>query len=79
VIAFDEEMPEDLMGSDWQWVFAKDKPTQRFLNEVFTKGKTTTSLLDYFLVSPNVEVLEINILPDNFENSDHMPVLMRFR
>lgn len=79
VIAFDEEMPEDLMGNDWQWVYAKDKPTQRFLNEVFTKGKTTTSLLDYFLVSPNVEVLEINILPDNFENSDHMPVLMRFR
>lgn len=79
VIAFDEEMPFDLMDENWQWVFDPKTPTQRFLNEPFVKGKTATSLIDYFLVSPNIEVLELKILPDNFKHSDHMPVLMRFK
>ncbi|MDY0217061.1 MAG: endonuclease/exonuclease/phosphatase family protein [Bacteroidales bacterium] len=79
VIAFDEEMPSGLMDENWQWVYGKEIPTQRFLNEPFLKGKTATSLLDYFLVSPNIEVLELKILPDNFKHSDHMPVLMRFK
>lgn len=79
VIAFDEEMPSDFMDENWQWVYDAKTPTQRFLNESFVKGKTATSLIDYFLVSPNIEVLELKILPDNFQHSDHMPVLMRFK
>lgn len=79
VIAFDQEMPSDLMDDDWQWVYGKEIPTQRFLNEPFVKGKTATSLLDYFLVSPNIEVLEIKVLSNDFKHSDHMPVLMRFK
>lgn len=79
VIAFDEEMPSDLMDENWQWVYSQEISTQRFLNEPFVKGKTVTSLLDYYLVSPNIEVLELKILPDNFKHSDHMPVLMRFK
>jgi endonuclease/exonuclease/phosphatase family metal-dependent hydrolase len=40
---------------------------------------TTCSTIDFFLISPNIEVLEIRTLDLEFENSDHLPVLMKIK
>lgn len=68
----------DFMPEDWQWVFDPVEPTNRYLNEQYIPGKTFRCLLDFFLVSPNVEVLENKTIDLNFKNSDHNPVSMKF-
>lgn len=41
--------------------------------------KTYFSTIDFFLTSPNIEILETKTLKQNFEYSDHEPVYLRFR
>ena len=43
---------------------------------VLDYGKTAVSLVDYYLVSPNVSVVKVEGQNLKFENSDHNPVLM---
>lgn len=59
----------------WQWVYDKSVPTNRYLDKPYNKNTTAKVLIDYFLISPNVETISINSLDLNFENSDHNPVL----
>jgi len=69
----------DFMPDSWKWVFDPKTPTNRYLNELYTPGKTTRCVLDIFLVSPNVEVLENKTTDLNFRNSDHNPIEMKFK
>lgn len=66
------------MPYDWKWVFDPESPTNRYLNESFTPGKTFRCVIDIFLVSPNVEVLQNATLSLNFCSSDHNPIEMSF-
>jgi endonuclease/exonuclease/phosphatase family metal-dependent hydrolase len=68
----------DYLPAGWQWVFDPEQPTNRYLNEAYQPGRTFRCLIDFFLVSPNVEVLEVKTHNLNFRNSDHNPVSMRF-
>ena len=63
----------------WKWIYDKSKPSNRNVNEAYKKGKTKTTVIDYFVVSPNVEVLENKTISDDFEFSDHQPVFMRIK
>ncbi len=69
----------DFMPGDWKWVFDRDQPTNRYLNEPYSPGKTSTCILDFFLVSPNIEVLSNKTLNLNFRSSDHNPITMSFK
>lgn len=69
----------DFMPDIWKWVFDPETPTNRYLNELYTPGKTTRCILDIFLISPNVEVLENKTTDLNFRNSDHNPIEMKFK
>lgn len=68
----------DYLPNGWQWVFDPEKPTNRYLNEAYQPGRTFRCLIDFFLVSPNVEVLEVKTHDLGFRNSDHNPVTMSF-
>lgn len=68
----------DYLPVGWQWAFDPEQPTNRYLNEVYKPDQTFRCLIDFFLVSPNVEVLEVKTHNLNFRNSDHNPVSMRF-
>lgn len=63
----------------WHWAFDARQPTCRRLGESYVPGKTPVTLIDFFLVSPNVEVLELKTVDLDFANSDHNPVTGRFR
>jgi len=67
----DHKMPEG-----WQWAYDNATPSNRFVNEPYNKGTTKTTILDYFLLSPNVKLLNIETINLGFEKSDHNPVKM---
>ncbi len=69
----------DFMPLDWKWVFDPKSPTNRYLNETHIPGKTFRSIIDLFLASPNVEVLQSQTYDMNFYNSDHNPIFMSFK
>ncbi|KAB2870921.1 MAG: hypothetical protein F9K37_04625 [Bacteroidales bacterium] len=67
-----------LMPKGWTWAFDPNEPTNRYLNEPYTEGKNYTGILDFFLLSPNVKLLECQTQNLNFRHSDHNPVLISF-
>ena len=55
------------------------QPTNRSLNKVYASDKTVyKSIIDFFLLSPNLEIIKIETLKQDFKNSDHEPVLIKF-
>jgi endonuclease/exonuclease/phosphatase family metal-dependent hydrolase len=72
-------IPLDLMPEGWVWAFDKSMPTNRDVDKPFDKATTVCSTVDFFLTSPNVEVIETHVLDLEFENSDHLPVIMKVR
>ena len=72
-------MSKDLLPEEWQVVYDRSVETVRFANEPYIKGRTLTATVDFFLVSPNIEVLEVKCYDLEFKNSDHNPVQARFR
>lgn len=63
---------------DWKYVYDGNTPTNRKNSHAFNE-KTFTTVIDYFYVSPNVEVVEVKGHDFGFKNSDHNPVSMKVR
>jgi len=63
----------------WQLVFDPARPSNRNVDISYSKGLTGTTVIDFFLISPNVEVLNCFTVDLGFRNSDHNPVYARFR
>jgi len=72
-------IPVNLMPEGWNWTFDSKLPTNRDVDQPFDPTITRCSLIDFFLVSPNIEVLETRTINLEFENSDHLPVLLKVR
>ncbi len=71
-------IPADFMPDHWQWVYDPTVPTNRSLEAPYADS-TSTALIDFFLVSPNVQPIEVKTRQLNFQNTDHHPVYGRFR
>ena len=72
-------IPADYLEEGWKWVFDSTAPTNRRLTEVYNEYSTPRTVLDYFLVSPNVESVSVQTIDLNFEYSDHNPVKASFK
>ncbi|AGT42965.1 endonuclease/exonuclease/phosphatase family protein [Treponema pedis] len=70
---------KDFAGADWKWVFDKTEPTVRLLEKPYIKGENYTTIIDGFLVSPNVEILSVKTEGMDFAVSDHQPVIVEFK
>lgn len=70
-------VPDDFLPSGWQWIFDDSNPTNRKMNMPYKEGQTATQLLDFFLISPNIELIAASTIGQKFEFSDHHPVYMR--
>ncbi len=79
MVAIDQPIPNTMFSSDWTWVFPNAEPTQRFVDMPFEKGKTKTTIIDAFVISPNIESLSLRVLVNDFTSSDHNPLLMNFK
>jgi endonuclease/exonuclease/phosphatase family metal-dependent hydrolase len=62
------------------WTFAFDPavPSNRNVDRPYQKSKTGTTVIDFFVASPNIEVKKIRTIDLGFGFSDHNPVLMTF-
>lgn len=69
---------EQLLPKEWNWVYDPKSPTNRYLNNAYQQGKTFSSIIDFFLTSPNIEILTSCTFNLNFRNSDHNPIIMNF-
>ena len=69
---------ESIFPSDWQWVYDANTATNRSNVSPYIKGETSTSILDFFLISPNIKANFITTIDLEFKNSDHQPVIMNF-
>ncbi len=69
----------DFLPKNWLWAYDTTLFTNRELNFPYDEKMSQKSSIDYFIVSPNVEIVENYVFPLNFENSDHNPVFLKFK
>jgi endonuclease/exonuclease/phosphatase family metal-dependent hydrolase len=69
----------DFFPQGWQWVFDPAVPSNRDVIAPYERGKTKTTIIDFFVVSPNITVLNIKTDDLAFAWSDHQPVRMDFK
>jgi len=73
------DMPVDILPAGWRWVADPNAPTCRTLERPYREGENYTLIIDGFLVSPDVEVVDVRTVPLGFEHSDHEPVMLEVR
>jgi endonuclease/exonuclease/phosphatase family metal-dependent hydrolase len=64
-------------GPGWHWVADLSRDSNRSVKAPYIPGQTATTTLDFFLLSPNLQALEIKTLMLGFAHSDHNPVRVR--
>lgn len=69
---------EDYMPADWKWVYTNNVPTNRRVATPYDKSTTPTTVIDFFLVSPNIQNVSIENIDLDFQHSDHQPVKASF-
>lgn len=67
----------DYLPAEWTWVYDNTTPSNRTVTAAYNPEVTTTTVIDFFLLSPNVSKLAIKCINLNFANSDHNPVIIR--
>jgi len=78
----DNEVRTDIASDyliDWKWVFQNKVPSNRRVSAIYDKSKTLTTMIDFFVVSPNVEEISVQGIDLNFQNSDHNPVIAKLK
>lgn len=71
------KMNDNFMPSDWEWAYDNSAPTNRHNDKPFTIGINGTTCLDYYLLSPNLDVIDVRVMDLMFESSDHNPVYLK--
>ena len=78
-IAEDRNVPKDFMPEGWQWAFDPTVATIRNSSHPYVKDSSYISLIDFYLVSPNVTIEKVEGIDMDFEYSDHQPVRLEVR
>lgn len=63
----------------WQFVADRNTPTNRKNNHAFDPLTTFTTVIDYFYISPNIDVEKVEGVNAEFKYSDHNPVKMKIK
>lgn len=63
----------------WKYVYDPNTPSNRKNNHAFDANTTFTTVIDYFFVSPNIEVVEVKGINAGFKYSDHNPVRLKIK
>ncbi len=74
-----KEMENNWKPEGWKFVYDKTVPTVRSDEKSYVKNENFTTVIDGFLISPNVEVLKIATDDLGFKFSDHNPVTAEFK
>ncbi|MFK5857485.1 MAG: endonuclease/exonuclease/phosphatase family protein [Bacteroidota bacterium] len=78
-ISSEVKMNADFMPVGWQWAYDNSAPTNRSNNKSYVIGENTTTCLDYFLTSPNIDIIDVEVIDLKFQDSDHNPIYLKAR
>jgi endonuclease/exonuclease/phosphatase family metal-dependent hydrolase len=70
---------KDFLPEEWKWAFDPSTPSNRNVDEAYAMGSTPTTIIDFFVVSPNISVVAVKTKNLGFRWSDHNPVRMEFQ
>ncbi len=73
-----KNLPDDYIVKSYSWAVDDRVPTVRTLGEAYQDGYNFKAVIDGFLVSDNIEIVSVQNVDTNFENTDHNPVNMIF-
>ncbi len=71
-----DSMDAALFPAGWTIAYDPTTPTNRSLDTPLRPGVTGTTVIDFFILSPNLRVLEVAARPLDFAFSDHNPVYL---
>jgi hypothetical protein len=72
-------MNSDYLPPEWKWVYDNKIPSNRSVTASYDPSSTTTTVIDLFLLSPNVRLESVQCINLEFENSDHNPVKIKVK
>jgi len=58
----------------YNWMYDNSLPTNRRVSAPYKKGETLTTVIDFYLLSPNIESISVKNVDLGFEYSDHQAV-----
>ena len=70
---------QDYLPGEWTWLYDPGVPTNRRVDIPYVSGVSRTAVIDYYLLSPNLDPVAVKGINLNFVYSDHQPVLASFR
>lgn len=70
---------KEYLPKDWSWVYQKNTPTNRYLNAPYEKEKSITPIIDFYLMSPNILPEDVKVLNNEFQYTDHLPVISKIK
>ncbi len=70
-------IPDDFIPKGWVYAFDPEHSTNRDVHMPYKEGVTASTVLDFFIISPNIMLQEVNTIPTGFIESDHQPVIMK--
>ncbi len=67
-------LPKNWTPVGWKWAFDPKIPSVRSDEKPYVKGENFTTVIDGFLLSPNLKLVSVKTFDLGFSNSDHNPV-----
>jgi endonuclease/exonuclease/phosphatase family metal-dependent hydrolase len=67
-------IPPDFIEQNWQWAFDPSQPTNRNADKPYQQAVTPVTTIDFFILSPNVELRVAKTIETGFSYSDHQPI-----
>ena len=61
-------------ANGWTWAFDYSTPSNRRVKEPYSRGSSLTTVIDGYLLSPNIRLKRIQTHDMDFQYSDHQPV-----
>lgn len=72
-------VPDGWTPDGWSWAFDGSVPSVRTNEKPYRKGENYTTVIDGFLLSPNVVLESVRTVDLGFEHTDHQPVVAQVR
>ncbi len=72
-------LPSDFMPPGWQWAYDPTTPTNRKVRHPYQPDSTFVTLIDFYLLSPNLSPMQVHTIDLDFAYSDHQPVWLEVK
>ncbi len=70
---------KDYPAPEWTWAYDPGVPTNRRVKVPYNRATSLTTVIDCFLLSPNIKLEEVKTIHTDFRFSDHQPVQLKAR